>query len=112
MTGGVAVILGRFGDNFAAGMTGGMAFLYDPEGEIELRLNGDTVIAVPVESRHWEGVLRGLTERHHAETASPRAAEILRNWTACLPQFRQIVPKEMLNRLEHPLSEDRAAAQA
>jgi glutamate synthase (NADPH/NADH) large chain len=112
MTGGVAVILGRFGDNFAAGMTGGMAFLYDPEGEIELRLNGDTVIAVPVESRHWEGVLRGLTERHHAETTSPRAAEILRNWAACLPHFRQIVPKEMLNRLEHPLSEDRAAAQA
>jgi len=112
MTGGTAVILGRFGDNFAAGMTGGMAFLYDPEGETGLRLNEDTVIAVPVAARHWEGVLRGLIERHHTETGSPRAADILRNWSRCLPQFRQIVPKEMLNRLEHPLSEDRVAAEA
>ncbi len=48
MTGGVAVILGRFGDNFGAGMTGGMAYLYDPDGEIDLRLNPETVIAVPV----------------------------------------------------------------
>jgi glutamate synthase (NADPH) large chain len=112
MTGGVAVILGRFGDNFAAGMTGGMAFLYDPEGEIGLRLNGDTVIAVPVAARHWEGVLRDLIERHRDETASPRAEEILRNWETCLPRFRQIAPKEMLNRLEHPLTDDAEAVRA
>ena len=48
MTGGVAVILGRFGDNFGAGMTGGMAYLYDPDAEHTLRLNGETVIVVPV----------------------------------------------------------------
>jgi glutamate synthase (NADPH/NADH) large chain len=111
MTGGTAVILGRFGDNFAAGMTGGMAFLYDPEGEIDLRLNPESVIAVPVESAAWEAQLKGLIERHAKETASPLAAEILRNWDEALPDFRQIVPKEMLTRLAHPLS-DRVEAVA
>jgi glutamate synthase (NADPH/NADH) large chain len=112
MTGGVAVILGRFGDNFGAGMTGGMAYLYDPEAEHALRLNGETVIVVPVAAQHWETQLKGLIERHHRETASPRASEILRHWDEELPKFRQIVPKEMLNRLAHPLSEGVEAATA
>ncbi len=112
MTGGVAVILGRIGDNFGAGMTGGMAFLYDRDAELDLRLNGETVIAAPVGSEHWEALLRGLVARHLAETGSPRAAEILRNWGESLLLFRQIVPKEMLNRLSHPLSDLPAAARA
>jgi glutamate synthase (NADPH/NADH) large chain len=112
MTGGVAVILGRFGDNFAAGMTGGMAFLYDPEAEHTLRLNGETVIVMPVGSAAWEAELRGLVERHVAETGSKRAAEILRNWADELPLFRQVVPKEMLTRLRHPLSDVAEAARA
>ena len=112
MTGGVAVILGRFGDNFGAGMTGGMAYLYDPDAEHTLRLNGETVIVVPVLGQHWEAQLKGLIERHHRETASPRAAEILRHWDEELPRFRQIVPKEMLNRLAHPLSDRVEAATA
>ena len=71
MTGGVAVILGRFGDNFGAGMTGGMAYLYDPEAEHALRLNGETVIVVPVAGQAWEAQLKGLIERHLRETAQP-----------------------------------------
>jgi glutamate synthase (NADPH/NADH) large chain len=112
MTGGVAVILGRIGDNFAAGMTGGMAFLYDPDGEAELRLNRETVVSNPIQSAHWAGVLRELIARHLAETASPRAAEILRNWDEALPRFLQITPKEMLGRLAHPLSDESAAIPA
>jgi glutamate synthase (NADPH/NADH) large chain len=112
MTGGVAVILGRFGDNFGAGMTGGMAYLYDPDGEVGLRLNGETVIAVPIESEAWEAQLRGLIERHARETGSRRAGEILRHWEEELPRFRQIVPKEMLTRLAHPLSERPEAIRA
>ena len=112
MTGGVAVILGRIGDNFGAGMTGGMAFLYDPEDDLGNRLNGETVIEVPVRSAAWAAVLRDLIARHLAETASPRAADILRNWDEALPRFRQIVPKEMLTRLEHPLSDEAEAATA
>jgi glutamate synthase (NADPH/NADH) large chain len=106
------VILGRFGDNFAAGMTGGMAYLYDPDAEHTLRLNGETVVVVPVAGRHWEAQLRRLVERHHRETGSPRAAELLRNWAETLPCFRQIVPKEMLTRLAHPLSDAVEAARA
>ena len=112
MTGGVAVILGRFGDNFAAGMTGGMAYLYDPDGEIESRLNSETVIAVPVAAAAWAGELRGLIEAHLTETGSPRAAEILRHWAGELPKFRQIVPKEMLSRLAHPLTDAPSVATA
>lgn len=112
MTGGVAVILGRFGDNFGAGMTGGMAYLYDPDGEIDSRLNPETVIAVPVAAEAWAAELRGLIETHLAETGSPRAAEILRHWAGELPKFRQIVPKEMLSRLAHPLTDAPSAATA
>jgi glutamate synthase (NADPH/NADH) large chain len=112
MTGGTAVILGRFGDNFGAGMTGGMAFLYDPDDEIGLRLNPETVIVAPVASAAWEERLKGLVSRHLAETGSPRAADILRHWDEALPRFRQIVPKEMLSRLEHPLSDAREAVRA
>ena len=54
---------------------------------------------------------RDLIARHLAETGSPRATDILRNWDEALPRFRQVAPKEMLNRLEHPLS-DAAEAEA
>ncbi|MFQ8431628.1 glutamate synthase large subunit [Amaricoccus sp. W119] len=112
MTGGTAVILGRFGDNFGAGMTGGMAFLWDPEGEIDMRLNPESVISVAIESAEWAAELRGLVEEHLEETGSPRAADILRHWEDNLPKFRQIVPKEMLARLRYPLSDKPAAATA
>ena len=110
MTGGVAVVLGRVGDNFAAGMTGGMAYVYDPDGELASRLNGETVIAVPVAATHWGTVLLNLVERHAAETGSPLAAELLRSWGDALPRFRQVVPKEMLSRLPYPLAEEAAVA--
>ena len=112
MTGGVAVILGRFGDNFGAGMTGGIAYLYDPDGEVPMRLNGENVIAVPVAAQAWEAQLRGLIERHLEETGSARADAILRHWNEELPNFRQIVPKEMLTRLAHPLSDEAAKVPA
>ncbi len=105
MTGGVAVILGRIGDNFGAGMTGGMAYVYDPADEARLRLNDQTVILVAVQSAAWAAQLRALVEMHLAETGSPRAAEILRHWDEALPRFRQIVPKEMVVRLPHPLTD-------
>ncbi|PJN96630.1 glutamate synthase large subunit [Amaricoccus sp. HAR-UPW-R2A-40] len=112
MTGGLAVILGPVGDNFAAGMTGGMAFIYDLDGEAGLRLNGETVVSGPIRSAHWEGVLRDMVARHLAETGSPRAAEILRDWDQTLSRFLQIVPKEMLSRLSHPLTDAPEAATA
>ena len=109
MTGGVAVILGSIGDNFGAGMTGGMAFIYDIAGDFDVRMNDESIIAVNVESAHWERVLRDLIEQHVIETGSRRGEEILRNWSDEITRFRQVCPKEMLNRLSAPLS-DRADA--
>ncbi len=110
MTGGVAVILGAIGDNFGAGMTGGMAYIFDPENEVETRVNGETLTVQPVRSHHWESQLRGLIEQHARETRSARAIDILRRWPEMLPHFKQLCPREMLNRIPHPL-DDNATAQ-
>ncbi|MHA3913488.1 glutamate synthase large subunit [Halovulum sp. GXIMD14793] len=105
MTGGVAVILGPIGDNFGAGMTGGMAFLYDEHGEMRQRLNDETIIAQSLQSAHWTAVLKNLVTAHSDETHSQLADDILRHWSTTSGHFLQIVPKEMLTRLEHPLSD-------
>ena len=110
MTGGTAVILGRIGDNFAAGMTGGMAFVYDPEEAFERHVNPDSVIWRRVTSPHWESVLRELVAEHAQETASKYAATMLSNWDLELPRFWQICPKEMLSRLAHPVEPASAIA--
>jgi glutamate synthase (NADPH/NADH) large chain len=110
MTGGVAVILGAIGDNFAAGMTGGMAFVYDTDGLFDHHLNDDTVVWQRVETVYWREFLRGLIEEHQRETASIFAAELLAHWDVERDKFRQVVPKEMLARLKHPLSEPQAVA--
>jgi len=102
MTGGVAVILGPVGENFGAGMTGGMAFVYDPGERFAAMANGDTVVWHGVETAHWEGVLRGLVAEHVRETHSVWARRILDDWDREVLKFRQVVPKDMLGRLEHP----------
>ena len=105
MTGGTTVILGSIGDNFGAGMTGGMAFVYDPDGEFAGRANDETIVWQSVETDHWADVLKGLVEAHEAETGSPKATELLRHWDEARASFVQICPKEMLDRLEYPLSD-------
>ncbi len=105
MTGGVAVILGRIGANFGAGMTGGMAYLYDPEGVASDYINMETLVSCPVGHEHWEAQLRDLIERHHKETGSRRAADILQNWAEEKAHFLQLCPKEMLPHLKFPLAE-------
>ncbi|MDJ1008550.1 MAG: glutamate synthase large subunit [Paracoccaceae bacterium] len=112
MTGGVAVILGSIGANFGAGMTGGMAYLYDPEGAVETMLNHETIVTCPVSSEHWEAELKGLVERHAAETGSLRAGDILRHWDEEKRSFVQVCPKEMLDKLAHPLGSEPTAVPA
>jgi glutamate synthase (NADPH/NADH) large chain len=104
MTGGVAVILGSIGANFGAGMTGGMAYIYDPEGHAEALMNAETIVTCPVTVDHWETQLKGLIERHLAETGSRRAEKILSDWEVSKSAFLQVCPKEMLNKLPAPLS--------
>ena len=112
MTGGVAVILGDVGDNFGAGMSGGMAWIYDDGDALPERLNTEMVVAVRVASAHWEARLKALIEEHAAETRSPRALEILGDWENQIGRFWQVCPKEMLKRLAHPLSDQKEAARA
>jgi len=109
MTGGVAVILGDIGANFGAGMTGGMAYVYDPEGKAEMLMNMETLVTCSVSVDHWEAQLKGLIERHLAETGSRKAADILQHWDVEKAHFLQVCPKEMLVHLPAPLSiEDQA----
>ncbi len=112
MTGGIAVILGSIGANFGAGMTGGMAYLYDPENQVEDMLNMESLVTCPVTVAHWEDQLKGLIERHVAETGSQKATEILRNWDDEKAKFVQVCPKEMLNKIPHPLSHEKSAIPA
>jgi glutamate synthase (NADPH/NADH) large chain len=109
MTGGITVILGEVGANFGAGMTGGMAYLYDPEGMAPAMMNNETIVTCSVTVDHWMGQLEELLERHLEETGSRKAADILQHWESEKHNFWQICPKEMLVHLPAPLSyEDQA----
>ncbi len=106
MTGGVAVILGRIGANFGAGMTGGMAYLYDPHKRARAYINAETLVMCPVTQDHWESELKALIKRHVAETMSQKGAQILKDWDQEKHHFLQICPKEMLVHLPHPIAAD------
>ena len=105
MTGGQVVVLGPVGDNFAAGMTGGMAFVYDEAGMFEKAVNADSVTWNRLQSAHWEQVLLDLIERHAQTTRSAFSRTLLREWEHERGKFWQIVPKEMLEKLAHPLKD-------
>jgi glutamate synthase (NADPH/NADH) large chain len=112
MTGGMVVILGEVGDNFGAGFTGGMAFVYDKAQKFEMRVNPDTLHWQRVASSHWGGVLKGLVERHVAETESRFAATLLNDWEREAPHFWQVVPKEYIKYLPAGLSDAAEAVSA
>ena len=106
MTGGIAVILGHIGPNFGAGMTGGMAYLYDPEGNTDLMMNMETLVTCRVTVAHWEKELKALVQLHANETGSIKATKILQHWDQEIESFVQVCPKEMLVHLPEPLTED------
>ena len=112
MTGGTAVLLGPVGDNFAAGMSGGMAYVWDPREQLAGRINGDMVVFQRLEVPHYVDQLRALIADHHAATQSPLAERILREFDRELGHFWQVVPKEMLDRLEVPVRAEAAALRA
>lgn len=122
MTGGVVAVLGHTGRNFAAGMSGGIAYVLDEDGTFANRCNLAMVDLEPVpeeddlmESEHHHGGdiehhgrvdvssdmtrhdderLRQLIENHQQYTGSERAAEILANWDAFRPKFVKVMPTE------------------
>ncbi|MCS6777704.1 MAG: glutamate synthase large subunit [Chloroherpetonaceae bacterium] len=96
MTGGVVVVLGRTGRNFAAGMSGGEAFVWDPNNDFEQRVNFNNglIELEPVTYPQDVELLRSLIEKHLRYTRSDRAALILQNWKDALPQFKKVVSVE------------------
>ncbi|MDA7720983.1 glutamate synthase large subunit [Alphaproteobacteria bacterium] len=103
MTGGNVVILGEVGDNFGAGMTGGMAFIYDEAGSFESRVNRESLQLFRIAHPHWENKLRDLVAEHARETESALAARILNHWDQALQNFWQVVPTEIIPVLDVPL---------
>ncbi len=96
MTGGTVVVLGKTGRNFAAGMSGGVAYVWDPDQTFHLRCNrnhGLTELEQVVDE-HDVSVIRELVQAHLHHTNSDRAADILRRWDETLPQFVKVVSVE------------------
>ncbi len=94
MTGGVAVILGEVGRNFGAGMSGGIAYIYDKNKTFEAKCNKDALNLLAVEEEEDITQLRELVESHYNYTMSPLAQRILENWESCLPKFIKVFPEE------------------
>ena len=137
MTGGVVVVLGETGRNFAAGMSGGIAYVYDPVGRFASLCNAAMVDleyvapasgaaddpgrpsqrSISVENSGMGDMLkfdaerlRILVERHLLYTGSSRAREILDNWEASLPAFMKVMPKDYRRALTDLAAERLAAA--
>ena len=127
MTGGVVVVLGKTGRNFAAGMSGGVAYVYDPEGAFTNLVNHAQVDLVPISPdpdldegigrpnqrtrsvsdmgmgdmlRHDAERLRILIERHQLHTGSAVAGELLGNWDTALGKFVKVMPRDYRRALE------------
>ena len=112
MTGGNIIILGDIGDNFGAGMTGGMAFIYDPENQFDKKVNPESVVWQIPETKFWIEHLRKLIQEHAIETNSTISKKIVENFENEINNFVQVCPKEMLDKLENPISNKKLVGQA
>ena len=103
MTGGTVVVLGKTGDNFGAGMTGGMAFIYDEDKKFNQRVNAETLIFDTIASDYWTNELNQIILSHYQNTGSLHAKSILDNWETEIQKFIHVCPKEIVNILPQPL---------
>jgi glutamate synthase (ferredoxin) len=94
MTGGKVVVLGATGRNFAAGMSGGVAYVLDERGDFAKNVNVQMVGLKKVDSPKESAELKALIERHHKLTGSEKAAGVLANWEKILPKFVKVMPKD------------------
>ncbi|MFQ5698518.1 MAG: glutamate synthase large subunit [Myxococcota bacterium] len=94
MTGGRAVILGDTGANFAAGMSGGIAWVWDPEDRLPVRANEELVDLERVDDAEHAAELRRLVELHAHYTGSDRAKRLLARWDSALSEFVQVFPRD------------------
>ena len=111
MTGGRAVVLGPTGRNFAAGMSGGVAYVFDPEDEFLPNCNLEMVALERVEGEADELELRELIEKHQRFTGSVVAEAILSDWETSVGQFHKVMPVDYKRALEE-LAREAAAEEA
>ncbi|MBQ8928573.1 MAG: glutamate synthase large subunit [Oscillospiraceae bacterium] len=94
MTGGRVVVLGRTGKNFAAGMSGGIAYVLDEERDLYLRLNKELVSLQEVTEKYEVLELKQMIEAHVAATGSEKGRRILADFAGYLPKFKKILPHD------------------
>lgn len=111
MTNGATVILGLTGKNFGAGMSGGIAYIYDIDGMFQSRLNPEMVVARPVKRAPDIKEVKSLIKEHYEKTDSPRAKELLENWDLTLTKLIRVIAKEKYD-LEKAEEEHEAAVAA
>ena len=115
MTGGEIIVLGKTGRNFAAGMSGGIAYVYDPEGNFKNGLCNTETIEFENISEENAAALKSNIEKHLAYTNSKKATELLTDWDNSLTKFVKVMPieyKRALERLEteEPMFEELTTA--
>jgi glutamate synthase (ferredoxin) len=100
MTGGRVVVLGKTGRNFAAGMSGGVAYVLDLDGGFAARCNKQMVSLGPVVEPEEIGLVRALIERHVAATGSQLGARLLADWKGTAPRLVKVMPNDYRRMLE------------
>lgn len=109
MTGGAVAVIGETGRNFAAGMSGGVAYVWDPKGVLASRCNLETVsLATPDEQQR--ATLRQMLEEHQGETGSPRARELLARWEDAAGEFVLVLPNEYARALTAQQEQEKVEA--
>ncbi len=94
MTNGKVVILGKTGKNFGAGMSGGVAYIYDVDGKFYSRVNAEMVVALPVKRAQDIAEVKSLIESHLAQTDSAQARKLLGNWEETTLKLVRVIAKE------------------
>ena len=94
MTNGLVAILGLTGKNFGAGMSGGVAYILDEDGQFQSRLNPEMVVALPVARDADIAEVKKLIETHFEKTSSPKAQQLLADWEKTLQSMLRVIPKD------------------
>jgi glutamate synthase (NADPH/NADH) large chain len=111
MTGGRVLVLGETGRNFAAGMSGGFAYVLDEAGDLEQRCNLG-MVELEALSHEDAAFVAALIQEHHQRTGSPKAAELLRNWETTLTRLIKVVPTEYRRVLDELARREKGAGQS
>ena len=94
MTGGCVAVLGKTGKNFAAGMSGGVAYVLDEDRDLYMKLNKELVLVSEVTEKADEEKLKAMITEHTAATGSEKGRRILDAFEEYLPKFKKIIPRD------------------